>query len=330
VTLLSICQAACSTAPIAVPTSIVGNPDETATLLLALANDVGDDLARRPSGGWVRMIREYDFQTQAIASQPGSIANTGSLGVITVASTSGIAPYSWQATGPGVPNNAIVVAVTPTAVTINQSCTATTSGYYSFGQSDYTLPSDYERSVDNTFWDRSRYWAMRGPQSPQQWQMYKSSAVGKSSIERRYRFRSIAQVAGGFALQLSIDPAPMDNGSQLVFEYVSNGWCQTTSGAANSAWQTDTDTGVLDEYLMRLGLKWRLLRRLGLSYSEELDEFERHVDRAIAADGGAPVLSIASGAGSSLLGPYNLPESGYGGSAPGFGFGSGGFGGGSF
>ena len=56
-TLLSICQSACATAAVAVPTAIVGNTDETAILMLALANDAGDELARRPQGGWISMIR---------------------------------------------------------------------------------------------------------------------------------------------------------------------------------------------------------------------------------------------------------------------------------
>ncbi len=37
--------------PIAAPTSIVGKSDETALLLLSLAQDAGEDVARRPDGG---------------------------------------------------------------------------------------------------------------------------------------------------------------------------------------------------------------------------------------------------------------------------------------
>lgn len=347
-TLLSICRSACATAPVALPTSIVGSDDETANLLLALANDAGDELARRPQGGWVNMIREFDFTTVAIPPQPGTIATVNGVGVISgLTNTTGVSPGIWQVSGPGVPNNAIVTGFTPTSVTFNQPATSVTSGEYSLGQSDYPLPADFQRSIDNTFWDRSRFWQMRGPLSPQQWQVYKSSIIGNASIQRRFRFRSIRRPAansdftndlnsdfsgvGNTILSqfISIDPNPLDNGAQLVFEYVSNGWCQSANGAPQVEWLADSDIGVLDEYLLRLSLKYRLLRRLGLSYSEELDEFERQVDKAQAVDGGAAILDMTPGRGF-YLGYGNVPESGFGGPGPGFGFGAGGFGGSGF
>jgi hypothetical protein len=314
-TLLSICQAACSTAPVAVPEAIVGNPDQTAVMLLGLANDAGDSLARRPPGGWVSMIREYDFTTAALTEQAGTIANVGGFGVISgLSTTAGMSASIWQASGYGVPNNAIVTAVTSSTVTINMAATSAGGGQFVFGQSDYPLPSDFERPIDNTFWDRSRFWSMRGPQSPQQWQLYKSSVIGRASIQRRYRFRAIRSPAGvPMGQYLSIDPLPLDNGSQLVFEYVSNGWCESYTGTPQNSWQADTDTGVLDEYLLRLSLKYRLLRRLGLSYSEELDEYERQVDKAVAQDGGAAILDLTPNNQLSLIGPWNLPETGFGG-----------------
>lgn len=358
--LLSICQSAAATAPVAVPTAIVGNSDETSILLLALANDAGEELARRPQGGWISMIREYDFTTAALLPQLGGIANVNGVAVISgLASVAGITPNIWQASGNGVPNNAIVTAVTSNgfsfgqsgfgqggfggssnAVTLNLPATSTGIGSFVFGQSDYPLPSDFERSIDNTFWDRSRFWSMRGPQSPQQWQLYKSSVIGRASIQRRFRFRAIRSVSGMPMGQfLSIDPLPLDNGSQLVFEYVSNGWCESYLGVPQNSWQADTDVGILDEYLIRLSLKYRLLRRLGLSYSEELDEYERQVDKAMAVDGGSAILDLTPNNLLSVIGPWNLPDSGYGGGAAtpppatptgGFTFGSSGFGSGSF
>jgi hypothetical protein len=207
-----------------------------------------------------------------------------------------------------VPNNSIVTAVTPTTVTINQPASVTGAGVYNFGQSDYALPSDFERPIDSTMWDRSRYWQMRGPMSPQQWQLYKSSIIGQASVQRRFRFRKIQG-----AMRFSIDPVPTDNASPLVFEYVSNGWCQSQSGTPQNTWLADTDTGILDEYLLMLGTRWRVLRRLGFSYSEELSEYESEVSKAMASDGGAAILRLVPLEGLSLLGPWNIPETGFGG-----------------
>lgn len=341
-TLLQMAQAACANAPLAQPSSIFGSTDQTAQLILALANLAGNELARRPPGGWVDMIREYDFQTKALAAQTGSIANTGNSAVITgLTGIQEVTPNLWIASGTGIPNNAVVRTVTPpvtttgqvpTTVTLSVQSSVTGTGSFAFGQAMYPLPSDFQRPIDNTFWDRSRFWSMRGPQSPQQWQLYKSSVIGRAAIQRRYRFLSIwtPQGAGigssgsgtglfggnlaSFQKYISIDPVPFDNGANLVFEYVSNGWCMSPAGTPQSSWESDSDVMISPslEYLMQLSLNWRLLRRLGLSYSEELNEYETQVDKAMAHDGGAAILDLTPNNNLSLLGPWNLPETGYG------------------
>lgn len=351
----------------AVPPFIVNNPDETAVLLLALANRAGQEVARKPPGGWISMIREYDFTTAATAAQNGTIANVGNSAVISgLSNIQAVQPGIWIASGTGIPNNAairlvangtapiyeldgfgnlvldgfgnpiILAASGGSSITLSVQSSVTGAGSFTFGQSDYPLPSDFERPIDNTFWDRSRFWSMRGPQSPQQWQLYKSSVIGRASIQRRYRFRSIYAPGGmgigtggigtgsigqlpAFRKYISIDPVPFDNGSQLVFEYVSNGFCQSTvyptMGVPQSSWLADTDVGMdADlEYLIGLNVTWRLLRRLGLAYNEELDEYERMVDKAMAHDGGGAILNMTPNNNLSLIGPWNLPETNFGG-----------------
>lgn len=313
-TLLSICAQVANYIPVTAPLTIFGNADQTAQLLLACAQDEGEALARRPQGGWVCMIREYDFRTAAVGPFSGSAANSGAGGVAVItglSSTTGIVANTWYAFGTGLPIDTIVASVDSSSqVTLNNAASQTGAGTFQFGQSDYALPSDFERPIDNTFWDRSRFWAMRGPLSPQQWQLYKSSVIGNASIQRRYRFRQISGTPG--SMRLSIDPVPLDNGSALVFEYVSNAWCQSAVFALQTAWAADTDLGVLSEYLLRLGIRYRILRRLGMSYAEELDEYERQCDKAVAHDGGAPILDLTPTQQLSLLGPWNLPETGFG------------------
>lgn len=339
--LLTLCAAACATTPVAIPDSIVGNQDETAILLLGLANDAGDDIARRPPGGWVSMIREYDFQSQAVLPQAGTIANVGNSAVISgLSGINLVQPSIWIASGTGIPNNAAIRLVTPpvtlsgpapNTITLSVLSTVTGAGQFQFGQSDYPLPSDFERLVDNTVWDRSRFWAMRGPLSPQQWQLYKSSVIGRASIQRRYRLRSVyssgaMNIGGGgigtggvgalseYRTFFSIDPTPFDPNAQFVLEYVSNGWCQSAAGIPQNSWRADTDVAISSDidYLLRLSLKYRILRRLGLSYNEELNEFEYQMDKAIAHDGGGVILNMAPSDQLSLITPWQLPETGYG------------------
>ena len=342
--LLSICQQAAQYAGIQAPTSIIANSQQTAQLLLASANLAGMAIARRPAGGWVSMIREYDFQTRAGSNYSGTVVNVNHQAVITIvlAVTDPILLSlgpQWVCNGTGIPNNSIVVnqvsthdaGGTTSVITLNQAANQTGAGTYQFGQSDYDMPPDFQRPIDNTFWDRSRFWSMRGPQSPQQWQLYKSSVIGKASIQRRYRFRStrvIQDATSNLTIQgtvLSIDPTPFDNGAALVFEYVSNGWCQTAASpfTYNTQWQNDTDVGVIDEYLIELETIWRVLRRLGVSYSEELAEAERQIDKAVAQDGAAAILDMTPNDALTLIGPWNLPETGFGGMDADSGTGSG-------
>lgn len=320
-TLLTISQAACYAVPIAAPSSIVGNTsDQTAQLILALANEAGNSLTRRNPAGWVSMIREYDFSTVSYGPIEGAVANVGGYATVTTVGSAGagIAAYGWVLSGPSLYNNAIITNVASGGgfyvytTNLPMSDDATTGNFY-FSKTDYPLPSDYERSVDQTMWDRTRYWQMRGVLSPQQWQFYRSSIFGKTTVQRRYRFRNsdwLSTATGTPSINIfSIDPVPVDNGANLVFEYVSNGWCASaTTNARQSQWLADSDYGVIDEYLMTLGLKWRLLRRMGVSYDAELDEYEREVDKAVARDGGTAVLDMTPTWGNGLLTPFNTQE----------------------
>jgi hypothetical protein len=312
-TLLELCTDVANDLGLSVPTSIVGNNDATAMRLLAQAQKEGEALARKPENGWVAMIEEYDFTTAATESNiSGTVANVGGVAQVSGLTLGGVVTVgNWYGFGTGLLNNSIVTAVTNndpnSSVTLNQPANLTGAGQFTFGQSDYELPADFQRVIDATLWDRSRFWSMRGPQSPQQWQLYKSSVIGRASIQRRFRFR---QIDG--AQMFSIDPVPTDNGSALVFEYVSNGWCFSESGTRQTSWQADTDTFALDTFLFKLGMTWRMMRRLGFSYQEERDEYDREVMKAMAKDGGQAILDLTPNDHLTLIGPWNLPETGFG------------------
>jgi hypothetical protein len=166
------------------------------------------------------------------------------------------------------------------------------------GISDYLLPADFGWMVDDTLWERSRYWSLRGAMSPQKWQLYKSSIYGRATIWRRWRIRLPSGSGAGAAPVFSIDPpiSATDNTSQFVFEYVSKNWCvSNVAGQAQtmaSDWTSDNDDAVLDEWLIELDTRWRVLRRLGLDYSDDQDEAEREIDKAVARNGGGAILDL--------------------------------------
>lgn len=307
--LLTVIQNVANDLSLPAPTTVIGNQDITVSTMLAQAQQAGRSLSARPQNGWVSQITEYTFNTVAIGPLNGDVV-TGSPLITGLSSTTGIVAGQYV-NGTGFISNTQVLTVdSPTQVTVNSNASPDSTGNYpyTFGQCDYPLPADYGKMVDNTLWDRTRFWQMRGAMSPQAWQLYKSSPVGQASIQRRWRIRLATGATAGSTPVFSIDPIVTDNGSILVFEYVSTGWCKSNTGVAQSQWQADTDVGILDETLMYLGTRWRTLNRLGLAYAEEQDEYENQADLAYARDGGSATLDMAPLGARYLLGPWSVQE----------------------
>lgn len=306
--LLSLCQGVARIIKVEVPASIIGNGSDEAALLLQCAQDEGEALARRPQGGWTQMMNEYDFNIVAIGPLNGTVTN-GSAVITGISSTAGLVANDFYVTGSGITQNSIIQTVdSGTQITMNQPATLSGTSVQTialtFAKANYALPSDFERPIDNTMWDRGRYWNMRGPLSAQQWQFYKSSVYGQVAVQRRFRIRNINGTN-----KFCIDPPPTDNGTPLVYEYVSNGWCKNASTQVRqNQWLLDTDVGVLDEYLIRLGVKWRALDRLGMDYSSALMEYANEVDKAVAQDGGAATLDMTPPRFPPYIGVWNIQD----------------------
>lgn len=175
-------------------------------------------------------------------------------------------------------------------------------------QEDYDLPSDFSRLENQTLWDRTNFEQMRGPLTPQQWQEYKSSVLASTvTTWKRYRIRNVSG-----STKFSIHPTP-DSVDSLVFEYVSKNFCESSGGTGQATWAADTDVGVVDEDLIFLGTRWRMLRRLGMSYDEERLEYDNELSKAKGRNGGAPTLRLDDGPWYYLIDPLrNVPDTGYG------------------
>ena len=162
------------------------------------------------------------------------------------------------------------------------------------GQSDYPLPPDFLKMIDETVWESTRYWAMRGSLSPQQWQRYRRSIYGRATIWRRWRIRVPSGQSAGYGTRFSLDPqvAATDHTSKFIFEYQSNHCVRHPDGSMGNAWTGDGDASILGDTLLELGTRWRMLRRIGLDYAEERDEYDREVDKAVARSGGMMTLNL--------------------------------------
>lgn len=174
------------------------------------------------------------------------------------------------------------------------------------GQDTYSMPTDIDHIIPQTLWDRAFRWQLLGPLSPQEWQVLKSG-ISPTGPRRRFRI-----MGGSFV----IDPVPSDT-NQLAYEYYSVNWCQsnpaTGSPAGQRAWTKDTDTYLLDDDTMVLGVIWRFRRAKGLEYDTEKAEWDACVDRVLARQAGARSLPLnATAGGIHLLNNTNVPDTGYG------------------
>jgi hypothetical protein len=153
------------------------------------------------------------------------------------------------------------------------------------------IPSDFDRIINGTFFNRTKTRRVEGPMTAQEWQNYKSSVT--TVLFDAFRIR-------GSAMLLAPTPTLSDS---YAYEYVSLWWCTTAAGTAptQSEWTADDDVGSLSEELMTLGIVWRFLKAKGLDYSEPFRSYEMQVGLAMSRDGGKR-LSV------SFAGPSYMKE----------------------
>ena len=143
-----------------------------------------------------------------------------------------------------------------------------------------TLAPGFSYITSSTFWDRTLTQPVRGPLSPVEWQALKAmTATGPYASYR---------IFGG---KLYAYPAP-PAGNTWVFEYQSTYFCQSALSVNQSSWVADTDTGVLDEHLMEMGIIWRFKKKNGLDYSEDFRSYEQKIATETSRAGGRPILDM--------------------------------------
>ena len=174
------------------------------------------------------------------------------------------------------------------------------------GTQSYALPTDFDRSLDGTVYNRTDTDQMTGPITPQQYALDRYGTAA-SGITQKFRFK-----ASSNALKFDITPTPT-SAESLGYEYVSSHWNQTSGGTSQAAMAADTDIGILDETLIEMGVTWMFKQAHGLTYDEDFRQYQLELRQSISRAGGAPVISLDD-ARRLTVSPYsyNLPDSGYG------------------
>lgn len=301
-TLLQIVQTACNRLGLVAPTQVVRSTDSQIIQLLALTNE-----------DCISLYREHDWtdlQVEFIINVGDAVTTTGdvdSTAIITnIPSTAGLdtnyavsALYAPQA-------QRIAEVLSSTSVRCEMRNTETQAGsQVIFARDTYDIPTDFDRYIGQTWWDRTNHWRLIGPDSPQMDQYIRS---GIFATGPRRRWRQVGRRPAAWRIW----PPPFTGGAPspgaLVWEYISENWVLKNDDTTAPLFTADDDIPLLDSELIIKGVKWRFWQIKGFSYASFQQEYLDAVSAKFASDGGIPDLYLNRRSGPFLLSSANVQD----------------------
>lgn len=143
-------------------------------------------------------------------------------------------------------------------------------------------PDGFQYIYPETIFNRTSRLNLCGPRSPQNWQLAEATAVHGPM----YSFR----IRGG---NLYMQPAPTA-GDIIAFEYASN-YAILNGVTWKRRFTADEDVFQLDEELLLAGLKAKWRRVKGLSYAQEMQDYEYLLTQAMGNNNDKGPLSLSGG-----------------------------------
>lgn len=216
-------------------------------------------------------------------------------------------PTAWVVSGLGIQNNTrVLAALTPIAVSLNKTATASGASDLTFVKDTYNLPTDYARAIPQTHWDAGMMWSMVGPTSSQFDAFQRNGVVGPFP---RRQFRRQGPLPTAFR----IFPPPTASGAYpgtLSFRYISNEAVIVSAGVTKRFLTLDADTTIIPDRLLILGGKWRWQQAKGFDFGPLQEEYYNWFDAAIVDDKGQTIVPL-DGCGDTGFpdrSGYNIPD----------------------
>jgi len=303
-TMLQLVQQTTSELNLAIPTYVAGNTNQDVQQVLALMNRAGYDLVKEYD--WQALQLEYRFYTDAVTFVGATVSNQSYNIIVTGDATALNGNYS--ITGTGINQDTYVSSVTYNSgtnlstIVMSQLASGTyVDVTFTFSQTKYPLPPDFETITDNTHWDKTKHWQMLGPEDAQQWQWLKSGYI---STGPRIRWRILGD-------KFQIWP-PYNTQEYLGFEYRSKGWARSATDQVKNSFTADTDTTIFDDTVLVLSTKLKYFQIKGFDTTALQQDYFRYLNVAKANDKGSANLSFAPYPTKVLIGYANIPDTGYG------------------
>lgn len=171
----------------------------------------------------------------------------------------------------------------------------------------YSLPTDFDVFIDQTGWQKSYFWPMRGPYSAQMWQRVVNYPT--TGIYVAFRIQDN---------QLWLWPQPPPANIGITFMYKTLGW---VSDANTQVLKDHVDAGadivLFDKDLASALLKLRYLETIGHDTTAAEKRFNRFFDQCTSKDAAAaPELQLAKDTRYPFITGFNAPDTGFGGQPP--------------
>lgn len=149
-------------------------------------------------------------------------------------------------------------------------------------QTNAPIPSDFDRIINGTVFNRTAKRRVVGPLTAEEWQVQMSLTA--SVVPEAFRIRGN---------QFLMTPAPAD-GDTIVYEYVSKWWADVNDDGSgdNTEYTTDTAVALLDEEAITVDVVWRFQQAAGLSYAETYRTAQIMIADRIARDGGRRIVDL--------------------------------------
>lgn len=171
----------------------------------------------------------------------------------------------------------------------------------------YPLPNDFDCMIDQTGWQQSYFWPLRGPYSAQMWQRVVNYPT--TGIYVAFRIQNN---------QLWLWPQPPPVNIGISFMYKTRGWVvNSQTGAIQEAFSNASDTINFDWLLFVKFLKLRYLESIGHDTTAAMENFKSVFDTVTSQEqGAAPELELAKDSRFPFITGFNSPDTGFGGQPP--------------
>lgn len=165
--------------------------------------------------------------------------------------------------------------------------------------SEFPMPADFGRIVNQTQWSSAMKRPMQGPLTSQQWGW---TQFGIVSVGVYFRYRIHDD-------KIAVFPTP-GNGEEFNFYYITKNWVEdgANPGTYKDSITSADDIPLFDRNLMISGVKVKLWSAKGFDTTNLSREFNYALEVSKGQNQGAPILDLSGAWGFHLLDINNIPD----------------------